>query len=167
MVEKKEPGRPVKNKRKIAFVILIAAVAFVFVLKAKQQRPQIETSEMSMPEEMPISPPPETLPPQTGQEPSKPAEKRLPRLVDLGANQCLPCKMMAPILEELKREYRGRMEVEIIDVWQDPRAGERYGIRVIPTQIFYDQEGRERFRHEGFMSKEDILTKWKELGIDF
>ena len=60
----------------------------------------------------------------------------LPRLVDLGAGKCIPCKKMAPILEELKKEYAGRMEVEFIDVWKNPDAGKAYGIEMIPTQIF-------------------------------
>ena len=78
----------------------------------------------------------------------------------------IPCKMMAPILEELKKEYAGRMEVEFIDVWKNPDAGKAYGIEMIPTQIFFDAGGKELFRHEGFFGKEDILAKWKELGVD-
>ncbi len=89
----------------------------------------------------------------------------LPRLVDLGAGKCIPCKKMAPILEELKEEYAGALEVVFIDVWQDRSAGDKYGIQMIPTQIFYDASGKELFRHEGFFAKEDILAKWKELGI--
>lgn len=91
---------------------------------------------------------------------------KLPRLIDLGAGKCIPCKMMAPILEELKKEYAGRMNVEFIDVWQNPDAGKQYGIDVIPTQIFYDADGKELFRHVGFFAKADILGKWKELGVD-
>lgn len=94
------------------------------------------------------------------------APASLPRLVDLGAGKCIPCKKMAPILEELKKDYAGRMNVEFIDVWLNPKAGEEYGVSVIPTQIFYDASGAERFRHVGFFSREDILAKWKELGID-
>jgi thioredoxin 1 len=95
-----------------------------------------------------------------------PAPAKLPKLLDLGAGKCIPCKMMAPILEELKKEYSGRLEVVFIDVWKNPDAGKQYGIEVIPTQIFYDAEGKERFRHVGFFGKEDILAKWKELGVD-
>jgi thioredoxin 1 len=90
---------------------------------------------------------------------------KLPRLVDLGAGKCIPCKKMAPILEKLKKEYAGRMEVEFIDVWKEPDAGKPYGIRLIPTQIFYDAAGKELYRHEGFISEEDILAKWKDLGV--
>jgi thioredoxin 1 len=91
---------------------------------------------------------------------------KLPRVVDLGASKCVPCKMMAPILEDLKKEYDGRMDVEFIDVWKNPGAGKEYGVRMIPTQIFYGADGREAFRHEGFLGKQDILAKWKELGVD-
>ena len=90
----------------------------------------------------------------------------VPRLVDLGAGKCIPCRKMAPILEELKKEYAGRMDVEFIDVWKNPEAGKAYKIKLIPTQIFFDASGNERFRHEGFFGKEEILAKWKELGVE-
>jgi thioredoxin 1 len=93
-------------------------------------------------------------------------QRRLPRLVDLGSDKCIPCKMMAPILEELKTEYDGRMAVEVIDVRKNRAAGAEYGITVIPTQIFLGPSGEELFRHEGYISKSDILAKWKELGVD-
>jgi thioredoxin 1 len=91
---------------------------------------------------------------------------KLPKLVDLGADKCIPCKAMAPILKDLKTEYAGRMDVEFIDVWKSPDAGKAHKIKLIPTQIFFDASGKERFRHEGFFGKEDILGKWKELGVD-
>ena len=95
------------------------------------------------------------------------ASAKLPKLLDLGAGKCIPCKMMAPILEGLKTEYAGKMEVQFVDVWLDPGAGKQYGVEMIPTQIFYDADGKELFRHTGFFGKEDILGKWKELGVDF
>ncbi len=97
---------------------------------------------------------------------AEPAASGLPRLVDLGADKCIPCKMMAPIIEELKEQYKGRLDVVFLDVWKNPNVGTQYGIQVIPTQIFYDAAGKELFRHEGFFSKEDILAKWKEFGVD-
>jgi thioredoxin 1 len=90
----------------------------------------------------------------------------VPRLVDLGADKCIPCKLMVPVLKELKKEYAGKLAVEFIDVWKDPAAGKGYGIEVIPTQIFYDASGKELFRHVGFFGKADILGKWAELGVD-
>ncbi len=91
---------------------------------------------------------------------------KLPKLVDLGANKCIPCKMMVPILKELETEYKGKLEVILLDVWENPDAGRKYRIRVIPTQIFIAPDGKELFRHEGFYSKEDMLAKWKELGYE-
>ncbi|ADU61527.1 MAG: thioredoxin family protein [Pseudodesulfovibrio sp.] len=86
-------------------------------------------------------------------------------MVDIGAHSCIPCKMMAPILKEVAAEQEGRAAIVFIDVWQYNDEVKKYGIRVIPTQIFYDAEGRERFRHEGFMSKADIVVKLVELGM--
>jgi thioredoxin 1 len=97
--------------------------------------------------------------------PAQPAN--LPRLVDLGADTCIPCKAMAPILVELRAEYAGRMRVDFIDVWKDPGAGAPYNIYAIPTQIFFDGDGKELTRHEGFISKQDILATWKRLGYEF
>jgi len=91
----------------------------------------------------------------------------LPRLVDLGADKCVPCQMMAPVLKELKAEYAGRMIVEFIDVWENPDAGRDYGVKMIPTQIFFDPNGKELSRHSGFFGKEDILARWRDLGYDF
>lgn len=91
---------------------------------------------------------------------------KLATLLDLGATKCIPCKMMAPILEELKAEYAGKLNVVFIDVWENPDASKQHKINLIPTQIFLDADGKELFRHEGFFSKEDILAKWKELGVE-
>lgn len=95
-------------------------------------------------------------------------QAKLPKLVDLGAKKCIPCKKMAPILEELTLEYKGIMDVEFIDVWEKENVekAKQYGIQSIPTQIFFDGNGKEVWRHEGYISKEDILAKWKELGSD-
>jgi len=93
----------------------------------------------------------------------------IPKLVDLGSKSCIPCKEMAPILDELSRQYAGRFDVEFIDVGlrQNQEPAQRYGIRLIPTQIFFDKDGNELWRHEGFLGKVEILAKWRELGIAF
>lgn len=95
------------------------------------------------------------------------AARPLPRLVDLGSVGCIPCKAMAPILEGLQAEYAGRMAVEFIDVWKDRAAADAYGVRLIPTQVFFGADGRELARHEGFMGKDDILARWKAVGVRF
>lgn len=97
--------------------------------------------------------------------PTPGARAPLPRLVDLGAGKCIPCKAMAPILEELRRDYTGTFDVVFIDVWEDPGAARPYGINLIPTQIFYDAAGRELGRHEGFLAKDDILARWRDFGV--
>lgn len=97
--------------------------------------------------------------------PAAPVVQGRARLVDLGARKCIPCKAMAPILEELRSEYAGRFDVTFIDVWQDPGAAAAFRIHMIPTQIFYGPDGRELARHEGFMSKADIISQWGALGV--
>lgn len=88
-----------------------------------------------------------------------------PKLVDLGAGKCIPCKKMAPILEEAKKLYEGKADIEFIDVWENKSAGEPYGIRMIPTQIFFDATGKEVFRHEGFFPMEDIQKQFESMGV--
>lgn len=90
-----------------------------------------------------------------------------PHLVDLGADQCVPCKMMKPILDDLQRDFAGRMDVTFIDVWKNREEAKRFGIQMIPTQIFYDEKGVELYRRSGFIGREDILATWNRLGYDF
>ncbi|RKX40874.1 MAG: thioredoxin, partial [Verrucomicrobia bacterium] len=71
----------------------------------------------------------------------------------------------APILDELRETFGGQIKVDFVDVWKDEEVGKKYGIRSIPTQIFFDAVGNELFRHEGFYPREDIVAKWKELGV--
>jgi len=91
------------------------------------------------------------------------APAALPRMVDVGAGHCIPCKMMAPILDELQREYAGKVSVEFVNLEQDPQSADRYGVQVIPTQIFFDSDGQEMYRHVGFYSKKDILAKFRDF----
>jgi len=89
--------------------------------------------------------------------------KGMVTLVDIGAKACVPCKMMAPILEELEKEYQGKAAVLFIDVWENRDQGAKFGLKVIPTQIFYDKEGKETYRHEGFLDKAAISEKLDAL----
>ena len=93
-----------------------------------------------------------------------PADTNLPRLLDLGSHTCTPCRMMVPELDALSDEYAGVVNVEFIDVNENPNAAEQYGIRLIPTQIIFDSDGNELFRHEGYMSREDMAAKLLEFG---
>ena len=91
----------------------------------------------------------------------------LPRLVDVGADKCIPCVKMAPILENLKENFAGRMDVKFVDAWKNRDEAASYGVQMIPTQIFYAADGKELFRHAGFFGREDILNKWQQLGYKF
>jgi len=91
--------------------------------------------------------------------------KGMVTMVDLGAKKCIPCKMMAPILEKLEKVYAGRAAIVFLDVWEDPKPAHRFGIRGIPTQIFFDKEGKEVFRHLGFLSEEEIVRRLKDMGV--
>lgn len=91
--------------------------------------------------------------------------KGMVTLVDLGAKKCIPCKLMAPILAKLEKVYAGRAAIVFFDVWEDPKPAHRFGVRVIPTQIFFDAAGREVLRHEGFMSEEAIVKQLAAMGV--
>ncbi|MEI8172557.1 MAG: thioredoxin family protein [Deltaproteobacteria bacterium] len=86
-------------------------------------------------------------------------------MVDLGARKCIPCKMMAPILERLEKRYAGKAAIIFLDVWEDPKPADHFGIRGIPTQIFFDKAGKEVYRHVGFMSEEAIVARLKSMGV--
>ena len=91
--------------------------------------------------------------------------KGMVTMIDLGAKKCIPCKMMAPILEKIEKKYEGRAAIVFIDVWENRDQAGRFGVRAIPTQIFYDTSGKETSRHVGFMSEADILETLSQLGV--
>jgi thioredoxin 1 len=90
----------------------------------------------------------------------------LVNLVDLGSDYCLPCKMMAPVVTKLEKDYKGKAAVVYIDIDKFPDQAKRFGIRVIPTQIFYDKKGKEVYRHEGFLSERDVVAQLKKMGVN-
>ena len=139
---------------RFAIVALLVSVVAVVIARKPSRTPPVA---------LPAAPAPAA---QASHQSAVPAPQ-VPRLVDIGADKCIPCKAMAPILVELRKEYAGRMEVEFVDVWKNPAAGDPYRISLIPTQVFFDEYGRELHRHEGFIGKADILATWKRLGYDF
>ena len=152
-------GKSCGGKGKWIWIALMLAVAGVMIARNAERKTSPES---------PVAPNATSGAVQT---PGSPAEspaqaKALPRLVDLGATKCIPCKMMKPILDDFKAHYADHFTTEFIDVWENPEPGRKYGINVIPTQIFFDAAGKELYRHEGFFGKEDILAKWKEFGVD-
>jgi len=103
----------------------------------------------------------------TGSESGATDPQPLPYLVDLGSQGCMPCKMMAPTLEELAVEYPDDFHTVFIDVRERPEANQAFQIMVIPTQVFLDAQHNELFRHEGYFSKKEIIDTWMSLGYDF
>ena len=133
-----------KNTNKIlVIIILLAAIGIVTAAKHFRYRKALEGLESE----------------------SVIGRSGMPVLLELGSVNCIPCRAMTPILGELKKEYAGGLKVAFIDVRKDTEAANRYGISSIPTQIFFDSSSNELFRHTGFFAKEDILAKWKELGV--
>jgi thioredoxin 1 len=146
---------------KIAVLVaLVVAVGAVLAMKGNQRPVQPAADPVTQAPEDAVA----GQAAQTAAEPQ--AAKKLPRLVDLGANKCIPCKAMKPILDELRTTYAGTLDVVFIDVWENPAKAKEYGVEIIPTQIFFDAAGKELFRHQGFYGKDEILAKWKELGVE-
>ena len=92
--------------------------------------------------------------------------KGMVTMLDLGATQCIPCKMMAPIMEKMGRVYKGKAAIVFIDVWEHHDQVQWFGIRAIPTQIFFNEKGEEVFRHVGFMSEKEIVKQLNSMGVN-
>lgn len=88
--------------------------------------------------------------------------------VELGSVNCVPCRMMQPVMEQVEKKYPGQVKIIFHDVWTDQgrTAGMKYGVRVIPTQVFLDKNGKEYFRHEGFFPFEVIEKILKQKGVN-
>jgi len=137
-------------------IVVVLIISVITVLTIKRNTPQQDTGATSN----------VAANIEAAAKPDMPVSGRLPLLLDLGSDECIPCKEMAPILEELKSEFAGIFQIQFMDIRKEPPLAEVYNIRVMPTQIFFDASGKELFRHEGFYSRQDILSKWKELGIE-
>jgi thioredoxin 1 len=133
-------------KKKNALFILICSLfsLFVFLFSYQFALPQ-PSSSVRIPKEI--------------------AKISLPKLLDFGAGTCIPCKKMAPILQDLAEEYEGRVVIKIIEVYQERELTRVNGIRLIPTQIFFDAKNKEVYRHVGFMDKEQIKKVFEKMGI--
>jgi thioredoxin 1 len=85
--------------------------------------------------------------------------------LDFGAGKCIPCKAMAPILQELSEEYKGRVIVRIIEIYDERELTRANRIQLIPTQIFFNAKNQEVHRHVGFMDKEQIKKIFQKMGV--
>ena len=113
----------------------------------------------------PFSDTPSDATPTASHAPGEVPVKGMPTMLDLGANECMPCKMMVPVMEKVEKKYKGKAAIVFIDVWKDKAPAKRFGIRAIPTQIFFNAEGKEVYRHEGFMGEADIDTVFQRMGV--
>jgi thioredoxin 1 len=95
------------------------------------------------------------------------AGKVLVTFVEIGAAKCIPCKAMQPIMKAVEEDYQGQVKVVFHDVWtqQGRMDAEKYNIRMIPTQVFLDKNGKEYFRHEGYFPKDDLVKILKMQGV--
>jgi thioredoxin 1 len=94
--------------------------------------------------------------------------KKLFTFIDLGSVKCIACKMMEPVIEKLREHFKGKVNVVFYDVWTEegrPYA-HLYKRKLIPIQIILDKNGNEVFRHEGFITYEDVVAKLKTLGVN-
>ena len=89
-----------------------------------------------------------------------------PTLAEFGWRECIPCKEMKPILEELAIEYKDRVNVLIVEIPYNEDLADRYGIMVMPVQIFFDSNGQEVIRHAGFLPKGEIVAQLERMGIE-
>ena len=92
--------------------------------------------------------------------------KGMVTMIDLGAKKCIPCKMMAPILVKMEKQFEGKAAIVFIDVWKYNEQARRFGIRTIPTQIFFNEDGKEIYRHVGFMDEKAIINQLKKMGVE-
>jgi len=92
--------------------------------------------------------------------------KHLVTFIELGADKCIPCKAMQPIMKEIAAEYNRKVQVVFYDVWKDPEPARKYGIQLIPTQVFIDKNGKEVFRHVGLFPKDELVAFLKKQGVD-
>jgi len=177
-MDKNEKETKVKRflpKEKVVIACVVLIVISMFLIKQKNPTQNIATKD-NIPKESVVTEEPvvpeKVASTEKSNMPEKPVpqkntfSEKLPQLIELGSESCIPCKMMQPILAELRAEYEGQLEVKVFDVYENPNVAEKYNMRSIPTQIFLDREGKEISRNVGFMPKDDILARWKSLGFE-
>ncbi|OQY30053.1 MAG: hypothetical protein B6244_01990 [Candidatus Cloacimonetes bacterium 4572_55] len=85
--------------------------------------------------------------------------------IELGSVTCIPCKKMQPVMKSIEGKYGNQVEVVFHDVWKDPEPGDKYGVKVIPTQVFLDADGKELMRHVGFFPESEIDAFLQKQGL--
>jgi len=135
-----------RKRRGFLFISLIKLLILLFLLFSNQTSLAQSSTDRRFPKDI--------------------AKISLPKLLDFGAGTCIPCKKMAPILQELAEKYKGRVVIKIIEVYQEQELTRVNEIRLIPTQIFFDAKNQEVYRHVGFMGKEEIEKVFEKMGVN-
>jgi len=86
-------------------------------------------------------------------------------MLELGSVGCIPCEQMKPVMARLSETYKGKLDVIFVDVKKDHDAARRFGVYMIPVQVFLDTNGKEFHRHVGFYAYEEIAPVLKKAGI--
>ena len=164
-MDKKLSHRTKKMKKWIRTVLfgVVALLAAYFVIKA-QYFPETAQVKGLLPESVAGETSSGRADNMSGEFREVPV-KGMITMVDLGADACIPCKMMAPILRKMEKQYDGKATIIFIDVWKHRDQAKRFGVRAIPTQIFFDKKGKEIYRHVGFMSESAIADQLKKMGV--
>lgn len=129
--------------KRIAAIVIVAILAVTVVLYRNSQKAAAQSGGVAVVE-----------------------SNDLPKFIEIGAKSCVPCQMMQKVMDELRTNYPGKLDIIFYDLDMDPEPAGRYGISVIPTQVLAAPDGTELFRHEGFYPTDEIVAKWKELGYD-
>jgi thioredoxin 1 len=85
--------------------------------------------------------------------------------VELGSVNCIPCRQMQPVMKAIEEKFGAQVKVVFHDVWKDKAPAQQYGIQLIPTQVFLDENGKEFFRHEGFYAEEEIIKLFETRNV--
>jgi len=129
--------------------------------RPKKKTGPVDTAKKSM--TLPVTPETSAAKPEVVAAPAKAAG--LPRIWDFGSENCIPCKFMYEVLTPMMKEYAGKVDIRIINVYQEQALSSQYRIQIIPTQVFMDASGKELYRHVGAYPRDSILLKFKEYGF--
>ncbi len=129
------------NKKSVLGVALLAVLILVVAYQVGRPRRPSDATALSDPHQVKVT------------------------FVELGSVNCIPCRAMQPVMRALEKKYGDQIQVVFHDVWQDDAPAKKYGIQVIPTQVFLDQDGREFHRHEGFYPLEQIESLLLARGL--
>ncbi len=129
-----------RNKLRIALILCLPLLVLLFSCKVKDNKTETQNIE------------------------NKLSGAKI-TFVELGSVNCIPCKQMQPIMKSIEEKFGGQVKVVFHDVWKDKRPAQEYGIQLIPTQVFLDENGKEFFRHEGFFAENEIIELFASKGI--